>query len=432
MLNKFRDFLVHKNLCSKEDVILIGASGGVDSMVLCDLFLELGYKIALAHVNYKMRSNESDMDETLVCKFALDNRIPFHSISMPEELKHKKNFQNQARIFRYEWFEELCEKHGYAKIATAHHLNDEIESFFLHLFRASGISGLAGINENLYTKIIRPLLSFDKEEIYHYATSHHVPYREDSSNKESKYLRNKIRNKLLPLLEDMDAGAISNISKSIQYLKETDTFLNALANESILVSKSAETTMLNIDSMRSYENPTFILFYYAKPYGFNREQTDAVWHSSENGAKCLNKKYQLSKDRTTITIRPIGCSVDFEMNITSEGSYLINNQKMTFTLIEKNQIVFSKDTEYLGFDQLPFPLTVRSRRPGDSFSPLGMKGLKKSLKKFIIDEKMNATEKEKIIVIEHKGTICYVAPYRISESFKVMGENAFILKIETN
>jgi tRNA(Ile)-lysidine synthase len=432
MINKLHDIIVHKNLCTKEDIILIGASGGVDSMVLCHILLSLGYKIAVGHVNYKMRSQESDLDEALVSKFALDNHIPFHTTLMPDELKHKKNFQNQARIFRYAWFEELCEKNAYSKIATAHHLNDEIESFFLHLFRASGISGLAGINENLYAKIIRPLLSFSKEDIYKYASLHDVSYREDSSNKESKYLRNKIRNNLVPLLQDMDEGAIRNISKSIQYLKETDVFLNALANESQLISKSEESTILNVESLGNYENPAFILFYYAKPYGFNREQTDAVWYSSENGAKCLNKNYQLSKDRAFITIKPIGCTAGFEMCIPDEGTYLVNNQSLTFTLIERNEIEFNKHTEYLGFQSHPFPLTVRSRKQGDTFSPLGMKGLKKSLKKFMIDEKMDAMQKENIVVIEHNGEICYVAPYRISESFKVIGENSFILKIEIN
>ncbi len=430
MLTKINSIIKDKNLISENDSVLIAVSGGVDSMVLSHILIHLGYKIAFAHVNHKLRAEDSNMDEVLVQNFGLENNIACHIIDLPESIKGSKNFQNQARNFRYQWFDQLCEQHRYTKIATAHHFNDEIETFFMHLLRAAGINGLSGMNDNLNNKIIRPLLSVTKDEIYNFASQHCVPFREDLSNEDNKYLRNKIRNVLIPTITKVDQNAEINISKSIQHLKETDALLQSFIHNSQLVDATDGITKIDLKGLNAYSNAASILFYIAKPFGFNRKQTDAILFSNAIGAKSLTELHILKKDRSFITIKPIAETLRFEVTILSPGIYDVNGQRLSISMIQKNEITFQKGAEYLGFMDNPFPLTARSRKTGDVFTPLGMNGLSKTLKKFIVDEKMDSAEKENMIVLEHNENICYVMPFRISENHKVKANNAYILKVE--
>ncbi len=430
MLHKINEILVNKNLLTKEQVALIGVSGGVDSMVLADVLIRLGYKIAIGHVNHKMRGEESDLDESLVIDFAREHQIVCHTTILPERLRKTKNFQQQARNFRYQWFTELCDKNHYHKVATAHQLNDEIETFFINLFRAAGLTGLSGMDDNLNGKIIRPLLSITKGEIYDYAATHHIPFREDQSNEDPKYLRNKLRKQFIPALRDIGVNTEMNISKSIQYLKETEALLQTFIHENNIVKVTDSTTIVNLQALSKHTNATSILYYIAKPYGFNRIQTDSVWASVEIGAKSVTANYALTKDRSSITIKPLSESTSFEIPIACAGTYIINDREISISVIETKDIVFQKGTEYLGFDQNPFPLKARSRKSGDTFKPLGMTGLSKSLKKFITDEKMDSTQKDNLILFEHNTKICYVAPFRISELYKIKPNNNFIVMVE--
>jgi tRNA(Ile)-lysidine synthase len=430
MLNKIQENILDKSLFLKTDTILIGVSGGVDSMVLACVLLDLGYPIAIAHVNYKMRVEQSDLDEKLVESFANVKNIPFHKIDFPEELKTKNNFQDQARKFRYNYFYELCNQYNYQKIATAHHINDEIESFFIHLLRSAGLEGLSGIDAKVNDKIVRPLLIINKEEIYDFAKEYKIPFREDESNAENKYLRNKIRNLLLPVLIDIDANATLKISKSIQHLKDSEALLNALLNENNLVETNEDGIVtIKGSALASYHNSASVLYFIGKKYGFNRQQANALIASSSNGAKSINADFEMIKDRNNYIIRPVAIFDQFRITIQEEGTYFINGSQVTLSLIEKNDIVFEKNTEYLSFANNPFPIVARSRQNGDEFMPIGMNGRSKSLKKYLIDEKIDQQAKEKIILFTHEEFICYVFPYRISEAYKVDTKNPFILKI---
>lgn len=400
--------------------LLVAVSGGADSMVLLHLTVNGGYNTSVAHANFKLRDTESDEDENFVKQACIDINVPLYTEILRVDKKHE-NVQIAARKVRYDWFEKLCESHGFEYILTAHHLNDRIETFFIHLLRGSGVKGLRSIpekNEN----ILRPILDFSKEEILAYAKTINIAWREDATNKETDYLRNKIRHGLAVDFSKLSESADANLAKSMDFLTEANQYFQRTAKAFI--------GLLKVDRGVYYipENQWDNLFH-QKPlhkyvfdvFGFLPDQLDALsqFGESQSGKQMQSDSYVVYRDRNQFVIEPIqkGFPVEIPIHLP-EGEIKLPIHVKWKTIQNATRLPkLNPKSAILNFDKLKFPLVMRSWKPGDKFIPLGMKGSKK-ISDFLTDQKLSVPEKNKILVLETDGKICWIAGMRIDESYK--------------
>ncbi|MBK8700203.1 MAG: tRNA lysidine(34) synthetase TilS [Saprospiraceae bacterium] len=430
MLDRFASFMREENISPEKQRILIAVSGGVDSMVLVDLFMKAGFSVGIAHVNYGMRAQASDDDEKMVTLFATEHDIPFYRVTFPLDLKAKGNFQQQARNFRYHWFNQLCNDHHFDFVATGHHANDDAEGFLMNLLRASGINGLSGLkvrSEN----ILRPLLTFEKSEIYDYARSFSVPYREDESNSKSIYLRNAIRNTVLPGLQVLNSDAVRQIQRSARQMAESSALLHRLIETGKYCLPHGHGWVIPLEPVLEIPESKVLLFFVLKVFGFNRTQCDNIL-DADTGGWVANDTYIARKERTLISINPQEKekSSDFEMFLRGPGTLEFNEITLSFSWYPDDRKTQDKDYDVvLSFDENPFPLVIRSKRQGDKFMPSGMEGHSKTVKKFFTDLKLNARQKANAIIVEGSSGIYCVAPYRVAEGYTYNPEKKFALMI---
>ena len=416
MLNAFKNFF-EANKISKNARFLIGVSGGLDSMVVLDLAIKFGLNTAVAHVNYQLRKEESDNDAERVRKFCEKQKIPFHLNE--SGLKDCKNIQIAAREIRYDFFHKLLNDHQYDYIITAHHRNDDHETFLLNAFRGSGIKGLKGIPPNR-EKIIRPALQFTKVEMQEYALKNSIPFGNDSSNSSSKYDRNFIRNKVLPIVTKRFKNTEHGLSTSIDNLKRDYTLLNELVNKAIhpLITKKGGDLILK----PSREISKDCWFYYLNQFGFNYDQISSwIDQNSQSGKYISSNKYKLIKNRETWILSPIEFNnKDFSFiklyedeNISQPLTLNCNSLTLKGALIKDENIgLFNKKL-------LRFPLILRKWEHGDKIQPLGMKGIKK-VSDILIDKKISIEEKKNIYVVLSRGEIVWIVGHVVSEKYKVI------------
>ncbi|MZP54116.1 MAG: tRNA lysidine(34) synthetase TilS, partial [Bacteroidales bacterium] len=264
MLDEFLKNIEDKGLAGRNDRILLAVSGGIDSMVMADLFLKSGYKVGIIHCNFCLRGSESDKDEDLVEKLASVNNIPFWSKKFNTSAYAKKNgisIQMAARELRYKWFEEIRRKNGYDYIAIAHNLNDSIETFLINLTRGTGIAGLTGIRPS-YKKIIRPLLFAERNTIERYCSEQKITYREDRSNSETKYVRNKIRHLVIPVLREINPSAEHSINETAERLGQiyeaVSDYIGNLRDKA--AEKGKNGIAFNADKLKSFVHNDGLLF----------------------------------------------------------------------------------------------------------------------------------------------------------------------------
>ena len=302
MLQQFKSHIEKDKLCNKHDTILLAISGGVDSMVMLDLFIKAEFNIEVAHINYKMRESDSDDDEQLVKSFCIENNITFHNNEFPKELKEKGNFQEVARDYRYDWFQNLCYEFTITKIATAHHSDDVIETFFINLFRGSGLKGLASM-QSMHGNIIRPMLPFSKDEIYKYAEVNNIKFREDSSNKSDVYLRNFIRNKLMADIKSKSENYIKGISQSINNINRSQAFITELIGGNYLNKLNETEWFIYYNSIENINDKTLLLYYLLKDFDFNIHQIENIINAELLSSKVENSEFEIIKDREGYFIR---------------------------------------------------------------------------------------------------------------------------------
>jgi tRNA(Ile)-lysidine synthase len=424
MLEKLQRNIIQNKLFEAQDKLLLAVSGGVDSMVALDIMYRLGFNIAVAHVNYKMRGDESDLDQELVRSVCLTKGIPFHQTIFPEELKKNGNFQEQARDFRYNFFNALCAEFGYHKVITAHHAMDVIETFFINLFRGSGLLGLSSIpivNKN----IIRPFLIFHKNEFYDYANAYQVKYREDKSNRDDYYLRNFIRNNIVKSINEINPSNINGILHSINNIERSKNLLTELINQ--IINKDKLITYSFLDNLK---DKSLFLYLALKHYGFNLQQMEDILSAQDLSAKVVSDTHTLLKDRLGyLLLENSYQNYKFEIIIDKEGDYSINENKISFTLVDEIGSQ-EQDTQVLCFDRYPFPLLVRSKRDGDFFRPSGMAGKKQSLKKYFTDHKFTFEQKQNSILILKDDKIISLYPYRISSEVEEQSSTKYLLSIK--
>ena len=441
MLKNYTNHIHNQLPFLKEAQLLIAISGGLDSVVLTHLCHELKLDIALAHCNFNLRGAESDGDEDFVLELAdnLDLDVYIERFSTEEFAKDNKlSTQMAARDLRYNWFSELADSLHFDYILTAHHADDNLETFLINLSRGTGLSGLTGIPE-INENIVRPLLSFSREELETYAKDHNLKWREDSSNASDTYLRNKLRHHVIPVLKETNANLIQNFQTTLEHLKDTtdivEESLRAVAKRAI-VDLDEHKMVLDTLPFKKANNPKAYLYEMFKDYGFTAWDDILDLLEAQSGKQVFSEQYRLVKDRTHLILTHRNNGV---INSSSNASFMIekaaiNIQTPAGTLsFDEAAAVVGHQSHVIFVDQskLKFPLTLRQWEEGDVFHPLGMKG-KKKLSKYFKDEKLSLIAKENVWLLISEEKIVWVLNRRADERFKVTDKTSTIVKIECN
>ncbi|SDI45268.1 tRNA lysidine(34) synthetase TilS [Winogradskyella thalassocola] len=433
------DFNIHinKNLSIlKEGKLLIAISGGIDSVVLAHLCKRHNLNFSLAHCNFNLRAEESNKDEDFVLELAeeLDVEVFIQNFDTETYAKeHKRSIQMAARELRYDWFKELAEQLKFDYILTAHHADDNLETFLINFTRGTGLNGLTGIpmiNDN----VVRPLLPFSRAQIEAFAKQESILWREDASNASRKYLRNKLRHEVVPILKEINPQLLDSFQNTISNLNDTAGLIEDNLNnfaESAIVSNDAYGITYKISEFKKLNNPKAYLFELFKDYGFTEWNDIVDLLDAQSGKLVKSNSHRLIKHREFLIL------TDFCHSEQSEESLLINENnkeietpigKLSFDTVE-GLFEVSKNTIYIDKDLLKFPLEFRLWKEGDVFQPSGMTG-KKKLSKYLKDEKQSLVEKENTWLLTSDNKVVWVVGKRADERFKVTNNTKNRLKVE--
>lgn len=421
MKNKVQHFIDEKLLFTTEDKLILGISGGADSVCLMHILLALNYSFELAHCNFNLRAEESDADEVFVKELAKKYQLEIH-IKQFDTLeyasKNKISTQMAARDLRYAWFDDLLNKTNSKYIAIAHHENDDVETFFINLVRGSGLTGLLGIKEK-NNAVVRPLLSVSRLDIEQYLNEKGLLFRQDSSNASLKYLRNKIRHELMPLLTEMNPSIQDTIKGEIKilegvsqiYTTKTEEIRKELMQEKNGIVKFKISDLLALNSLQNY------LYELLNPYGFVTIDAIAKTLQGQSGKQFFSATHQLVVDRKYILISPV--KIENEVFVITEKTVdLLIPLSLKFKITADKNIVLDSAIAKLDFEKLKFPLTLRKWQEGDKFMPLGMKKFKK-LSDFFIDNKFSILDKQEQWLLCSGDDIVWVVGCRIDERYKL-------------
>lgn len=439
MQEKFDAFISENNLFCKTDRILIAISGGLDSVVLATLMKNSKYDVTLAHCNFHLREEESNRDEEFVRNWAKENNIKLFvkEFDTYQYMKDNKlSLEMAARDLRYEWFNSLMQEHNFTYLATAHHLDDSIETFFINLLRGTGIAGLHGIQVK-NDKIVRPLLFATREEITEYAKKNNISHVEDSTNAETKFTRNKIRHNLFPILKEINPNFEIALKKDIEYLKDTEIIFRKEIEKAKqeIIETDNELIKLNISKLKALNPIKIYLYEIISEYGFNETNTIDILSCLDetSGKQFFSKTHRLIKDREYIFINKI------KDNSTNEF-FLINQEQGSLIYPLKMQIEILKDLKFVNIskeksiamldaDLVKFPLILRKWRQGDSFVPFGMRKEKK-LSDYFTANKYSLLDKENQWILCSEEKIIWLIGERIDDRFRISNATKNILKIE--
>lgn len=427
MLKEFRDYIAENKMLERDTRVLLAVSGGIDSMVMADLFLKAGYQAGIAHCNFCLRGNDSDLDEDLVRKLATSNNIPFYSIKFDTHDYAEKNglsVQMAARDLRYTWFENIRKQNGFDVIAVAHNLNDNIETLLINLARGTGITGLAGIRP-VSGSIIRPLLFATRTVIENYCKKYSIEYREDRSNSETKYTRNRIRHLVIPELKKINPAIERTLSETLLKLRETDELLSRFITgirEAISVAEEDKVTF-DVLQLNNYLQDRTVLFELFSPFGLSGSQTvdltDVI--SGKTGGQLFTSSHRILKNRNSLIVSPVEKNTETLYEILRPEDLKNIPVIVSAELVEITEsfvIPDEKTTACLDENELEYPLLIRIWKNGDFFYPLGMKN-KKKISDFLIDIKKSRIEKDKIMVLVSGGRIAWVIGERIDSRFRI-------------
>ena len=431
MINIVSKFIDEKSLCKSDNKLLVAISGGADSVALFLCLKELGYDIELAHCNFNLRGDESDNDEKFVKKLADKFGIRLHLKSFDTQKyadENKVSIQMAARDLRYKWFNELLVDNNLNYIAVGHHKNDDVETFFINLTRGSGLKGLLGIKAK-NNNIIRPLLCVSRLEIEAYLSAVKQSFREDSSNKSVKYLRNKIRYELIPLLTEMNPNIQETISNEIEIFEGVfQVFKEQIERKRKEILKN-EIFKLKITDLQKLNPLNIYLYEFLNPYGFSEVNQIIKALNTQSGKQFFSKTYQLNIDREYILISKISKeNVSFEI---LENQHKISTPfAMELSKSTDRKVAKDRVKAKLDFDKLQFPLVLRKWKKGDKFIPLGMQTFKK-LSDFFIDKKYSLIAKQQQWILCSADDIIWIVGDRIDDRFKITTQtkNVYIAEI---
>ncbi|MDR6844629.1 tRNA lysidine(34) synthetase TilS [Flavobacterium granuli] len=418
----------------KQKKLLLAVSGGLDSMVLLHLFQELKCDIAIAHCNFQLRGVESFGDQKFVQDYAEANEIPIFVIQFDTEAfakDYKFSIQVAARELRYNWFYELLETEKFDYILTAHHADDNLETFLINLTRGTGLEGLTGIPVQ-NNSVIRPLLFLSRQEIENYAKLNDIQWREDSSNASDKYVRNKIRHHLIPVLKELNPHFMTSFLKTEGYLQES---LAMVEDAAIMIYQQVANEVDNqihfdLNKLLQLPNYQSYLYQWLKEYGFSAWEDIYDLVVSQSGKQVFTADFRLLKDRDFLILSPIEDSQDETEFLINESVTEVNIPlKMTFSEVTDISVATNK-TIFVDADQLVFPLMLRKWKTGDVFLPFGMNGKSKKVSKLFKDKKLSLIEKENSWLLCSNNEIVWVIGIRADHRFRTLNTTKNILKIE--
>jgi len=434
VLENFRNHIIQNLSFLTDNRLLIAVSGGLDSVVLTHHCHELQLNIALAHCNFNLRGDESDTDEQFVIQLAEDLNLEVFVESFETEAYAKSNklsTQMAARKLRYDWFHELAEQLKFDYILTAHHADDNLETFLINLSRGTGLDGLTGIPE-INGNVVRPLLKFSREDIEFYAKENQLKWREDSSNASAKYLRNKLRHELIPKFKEIDPQLLESLKQTQDHLQESRQIVEdrmEAVSKTVIDTISENGIYFNIAELLKLNSPGAYLYVLLKDYNFTEWNDIRNLLSAQSGKLVYSSTHRLLKDRDHLIL------TEWPLNDGPIISIKTGDSKVETPMgnlsFDKGETNFKNSSKSILVDKalLNFPLIVRTKQEGDYFYPTGMNG-KKKLSKYFKDEKLSLPDKENCLVLCSGEDIVWVIGKRADNRFKVSKETKEILKIE--
>ncbi len=427
MLKDFLSYIKGNQLVNEGDRVLMALSGGIDSMVMADLFLKAGIETGIVHCNFCLRGKEADMDEILVKKFAEEYDIAFYSKRFDTKEYAARNgisIQMAARNLRYAWFEDIMNEKGFNVTALAHNLNDNIETLLINLTRGTGIAGLTGMKPSS-GKIIRPLLFATRKDIEKYCNNNNISYREDSSNIETKYTRNKIRHKVIPVLKDINPSVETTLNETAKRLSGINNIVAYFIDEirQNIICEKDNNFIIDIKLLEPYLNNNTLIYELLKPFGITETTLKDLFNiiKGNTGSHIYTVSHMILKNRGQLIISALKDKQNefFEINsiaelrmlpfILSAGLYQISS---SYSIPEDPEIAC------LDSSKVSFPLIIRKWQPGDYFYPLGMTKRKK-LSDYFVDCKYSIIDKEKKLIMESAGDIVWIVGDRIDNRFRI-------------
>ncbi len=438
----FIKYLETNSLLKPGNKVLVAVSGGADSMVLLHLLHRFGFVCSVAHANFGLRSVESDQDEAFVKAQADNYQIECFMKqfdTLAHKQAHKQSTQEAARELRYEWFHELAATHGFDAIATGHHQDDQVESFFINLLRGSGLKGLKSM-EARNGLIVRPLLFASRKQIELYGKAHGIAFRNDSSNQSLKYQRNQIRHQLAPVLQAIDPNALEAIKKSIDLLGQNNALYQELAEKALeqIIHHKPNGISFDKKDLQAYENWQVLLWELIAPYGFDSKQLDKISAAFSKGAgkRFFSPSHRLVINRGTIDLTPIIKDRSYIHETIEAGEDYAD----TTTILHFESLPYdgnfvidpSPSLAYLDNDKIIFPLIIRNWKKGDRFQPLGMKG-KKLLSDYFTDGQFSLKQKEEArLLCNSNGDIVWLIGERIDHRYRITENTKTVLRIRVN
>lgn len=414
--------------------LLVACSGGVDSTVLVHLCTASGLDIAIAHCNFGLRGAESDADEQFVAALARSLDCDFHTTRFETDsyvASHNVSVQMAARDLRYKWFSEILAQEGYDLLLTAHQADDQLETFLINLSRGTGLEGLKGIPAK-GPALARPLLPFTRECIMAYANSEGFEWKEDRTNKETKYLRNKIRHRLLPVLDELHPAFRENFLKTLGHLAGSASMLadyKDLLKKNLFLKKADHIRIPTEALMQLHPQADYLHLLFSE-YGFNDLPALQQIISTGSGKILLSEGFRLVKDRDSLLLQEITGTPEQVYRLSAEEGKV--HKPFEISVAEVREMgEQAPDILYVDKETLNPVLTLRKWKKGDYFYPLGMKG-RKLVSKYYKDEKMDMIAKEKQWLLCSGDAIIWIVGRRADDRFKVRQTTTSILKIKGN
>ena len=423
MLEKVKLFIRDSELIQEKDKILIAVSGGRDSIVLLMLLHNLKFSLEVAHCNYQLREEESNADEEFVKVLCEKLNIAFHSKRFETIASAKKegvSIQMKARELRYSWFSELIQEHSLTKIATAHHLDDQLETILINLTRGTGLKGLRGMKAKR-ENIIRPLLCVSRDEINEFIFENHIPFREDSSNASGKYFRNKIRHEVIPVLKEINPSLFDAVNNSTKRLRAVEDNWELQYSE----WKKNRTTI-----KYSEIKPSTISFIQQmlRSKGFSYPDIDKALNSESKGRTFKGRN-------DWILVSGEDCFELFIHEYPDKKEYFLDQDLPIDLNIEFSrapiEINISRNKAYINADKVQGQLRIRKWKKGDWFIPFGMRG-KQKISDYFINNKFSLKEKNDIWLLCDSEKVVWIIGHRSDNRYRIDSgtKNIYILSLK--
>jgi len=434
MRERFEEYIRKHDLISPGDRILLAVSGGVDSMVMLNLFQKSGYTVAVAHANFGLRGKESDGDESFVMEYCKKQAVPFHRKRFETNNyaeSHKISVQMAARDLRYAWFNDLLVEEQYHWLATAHNLNDNIETVLLRFLHGAGLDQLTGIPRR-NERTLRPLLFASRDEIKAYAEEEAITWREDSSNQSNEYQRNFIRHEVFPKLRELNPSLENTFKQGMEKLEgATELMRRGLEQlRDSMTRQEEQTLVIDRQLLLLLQHPGYVLYEWLRQFGFEFERCRQMAEAAaeaQTGTRFLSLTHMAVIDRDTILISERDREAYHDVLVEEwQDKAALGPWVMHFHAVPGKEVSVDPSLATVDFSAVRFPLLWRKWKAGDSFMPLGMKKSKK-VSDFLIDEQVSLPEKGRVTVVMSGDDIVWVAGKRIDERFKVTPRTRTVL-----